>query len=257
MPSGGDLVVLPGAAMVPLVRAVAALTDAGIGRYVVVGGVAVSVRLGQAHRATADVDTVVDETSPPDAIEALLALPDTIRDPSAEHRVLVAGTKVEILGVGPLDEPDLEGIPTKDALFVASHVWALDTATPITVVAGVDLDVRATAPFATPAALIAMKLHAIEDRSNSSGQHKRAGDAWDIYRILVDLDVDGSVRAAFAAASGTLRYLVRNAAERVLVTAAARTHGWLRAGDDAMAAVTTEELRLVGRAFINAIDQQQ
>jgi hypothetical protein len=99
-----------------------------------------------------------------------------------------------------------------------------------------------------------MKLHAIEDRSNTSGQHKRAGDAWDIYRILVDLDIDGSVRQAFRRASGTLRYLVRDAAERVLVTAAARTIGWLRAGDDAMAAVTTEELRLVGRALVDALD---
>lgn len=254
MPSGGDLVVLPGDAMVPLVRAVAALADAGVGRYAVVGGVAVSVRLNEAHRATADVDTVVDETMPPDAVEALLALPDAVRDPSADHRVLVGGTKVEILGVGPLDELDLEGIPTKDALFVSSHVWALDTASPITVVAAAELDVRATAPFATPAALIAMKLHAIEDRSNTSGQDKRAGDAWDIYRILVDLDVDGSVRSAFAAASGTLRYLVRDAAERVLVTAAARTTGWLRAGDDAMGAVTTEELRFVGRLLVDALD---
>lgn len=121
MPSGGDLVILPGDAMVPLVRAVAALADAGVGRYAVVGGVAVAARLNHAHRATADVDTVVDETTPRDAIEALLALPDTVRDPSAEHRVLVGGTKVEFLGVGPLNESDLDGIPTKDAPFVASN----------------------------------------------------------------------------------------------------------------------------------------
>jgi len=113
--------------MVRLVRAVAALDEAGVGRYAIVGGVAVAARLGQAHRATADVDTVVDETTPPDAVEALLALPDTVRDPSADHRVLVGGTKVEIIGVGPLDEPDLAGIPTKGALFVASHVWARST----------------------------------------------------------------------------------------------------------------------------------
>jgi hypothetical protein len=49
-----------------------------------------------------------------------------------------------------------------------------------------------------------MKLHAIEDRSDTAGQHKRAGDAWDIYRILVDLDADGSVREGFVLASATL-----------------------------------------------------
>jgi hypothetical protein len=118
--------------MVPLVHAVAQLGIAGLDRYAVVGGVAVTARLGQAHRATGDVDTVVDETRPPDAVEALLALPDAERDPSGEHRVLVGGTKIEILGVGPIGDDDLDGIPPQDALFVAAHVWALDTATPLT-----------------------------------------------------------------------------------------------------------------------------
>jgi hypothetical protein len=57
MPSRSELVVLPSDAMVPLVRAVAALADAGVRRYAVVGGVAASLRLGRAHRATADVAT--------------------------------------------------------------------------------------------------------------------------------------------------------------------------------------------------------
>lgn len=69
-------------------------------------------------------------------------------------------------------------MPTKDALFVAAHVWALDTSIPLTIVAGARPNVRATAPFAIPAALVAMKLHAIEDRSETRGLEKRAGDAW-------------------------------------------------------------------------------
>lgn len=136
MPSGSDLVVLSGPAMVGLVRAVASLDEAGLGRHAVIGGVAVNARLGQAHRATADVDTVVDETTPPDAVEALLALPGAQPDPTGRHRVRIHGTKVEVIGVGPIHEGDLNGIPTKDALFVASHSWALDTATPLTVIAG-------------------------------------------------------------------------------------------------------------------------
>lgn len=254
MPSGSESVVLPGAAMVPLVKAVAALDRAGIGRFAIVGGVAVTARLGRAHRATADVDTVVDETTPPNAVEALLALPGASPDPASDHRVLVDKTTIEILGVGPVDAADFDDMPTKDALFVAAHVWALDTSIPLTIVAGARPNVRATAPFAIPAALVAMKLHAIEDRSETRGLEKRAGDAWDIYRLLVDLDGDGAIRQELASAPELLRRLVKDAAERVLVSGAARTRSWLRAGDDAMAAVTADELRFVGRRVLDALE---
>lgn len=253
MPSGADTVVLAGAPMVPLVRAVGALGEAGLGHYAVVGGVAVTARLGQSHRATVDVDTVVDETRPPDAVEALLSLPGATPDPSADHRVFIDGTKIEILGVGPIDDADLDGVPAKNALFVAAHVWALETATALTVVAEADSRVRATAPFASPAALVAMKLHAIEDRRPSGGSDKRAGDAWDIYRLLVDRDADGAIRGALSGGPPKLRALVRDAAERVLVTGASRTRGWLRAGDSTMAAVTADELRSVGQRLLAAL----
>lgn len=247
MPSGDELVELRGEAMVALVRAVDALANAGLGRYAIVGGVAVTARLGQAHRATADVDTVVDETTPPDAVEALLRLPGATPDPSAGHRVLVDGTKVEILSVGPVDDENLRGIPDKDALFVAAHAWALDTATPLTLVAS---EVRATAPVARPAALVAMKLHAIEDRRASGGQDKRAGDAWDIYRLLLDRDVRGEIRRDFNGASPALQRLVADAADRVLVRNAARTRVWLAAGDASMGSVTVDELRFVGERLL-------
>ncbi len=161
LPSGADALTVPGLEMVGLIGAVGALGEAGIGRYAIVDGVDVTVGLGKAHRVTADVDTVVDETTPPDAVEAFLARSDTRRDPTEPHRVFVDGTKVEILPVRPLDDNDLNGISTNDALFVAAHAWPLDT-TAVTVIAGHDGVVRVTAPFATPAALVAMKLDAIE-----------------------------------------------------------------------------------------------
>jgi len=255
VPSGADpVVVLPGPAMVGLVRAVAAMETAGLGRHAVVGGLAVCARLSQAHRATADVDTVVDETTPPDAVNALLLLDDTRPDPAASHRVYVSGTKVEILGVGPIGEAeDLSWATDDGALFVRSHTWALDTARPVRVVSGDDPAVRATAPFSTPGALVAMKLHAIESRS-TAGLDKRAGDAWDLYRILVDLDNDGAVRAELRAAPVALRDLVRAAADRVLVAGAPRTRGWMRTGDDVVAAVTANELRSVGQDLLDAVD---
>lgn len=91
-------------------------------------------------------------------------------------------------------------------LFVASHAWALDTATPLTVVASSDATAKASAPFATAGALVAMKLHAIETRA-AAGLDKRGGDAWDIYRLLVELDDTGEVRAELARAPAPLRRL--------------------------------------------------
>ena len=81
MTSGSDAV-LQGPAMTGPIRAVAALNESGLEGFVIVGGVAVAARLGQAHRATTDVDTVIDEVAHPDAIEALLALPDAQLDPT-------------------------------------------------------------------------------------------------------------------------------------------------------------------------------
>lgn len=235
--------------MVPLVRAISAVVESDLGAYAIVGGIAVTARLGHAHRATTDVDTVVDETTPPDAVETLLSRDGVEPDPTAPHRVYIEGTKVELLGVRPLDEADLVGVTDDDALFVAAHSWALETATPLTVVATTDGDVTATAPFAIPGGLFAMKLHAIQTRS-SIGADKRSGDAWDLYRLLLDLDTGGVVRAQLAVAPSRLRQLVAEATDRVLGSGANRTVGWLRAGDDQMASVTADELRYLAEPLI-------
>lgn len=249
----GESALLAGLAMVPLVRAVAALGQVGLDRYAIVGGVAVAVRLGRSHRATADVDTVVIETtSPPDAVEAILELPEAEPYRDGENKVMVEGTKVEIIPVRPLGPGELDGVPDGDALFVASHAWALETATTVTVSSLEDRAVTATAPFATPAALVAMKLHALGDRRGDSAV-KRAGDAWDIYRLLVDLDGAGAVRSALAAGPAELRRLARKSAAQFFAAEANRTRSWLLQGDDAMGSVTADELRYVAAPLIAAL----
>jgi hypothetical protein len=102
--------------------------------------------------------------------------------------------------VRPLDDNDLNGISTNDALLAAAHAWALGTPTAVTVIAGHGVVVCVTSPFAAPAALVAMKLDAIETR-HGVGQDKRAGGAWDLCRILVGLDADATVRNALATGS--------------------------------------------------------
>jgi hypothetical protein len=251
MASGSD-VVLQGPAMVGLIRAVAALSQSGLEGFVIVGGVAVAARLGEAHRATTDVDTVIDEVAHPDAIETLLALPDAQPDPTGPHRVQIGGTKVEIIGVGPLDDAELDGLTELQTLFVSAHTWALATATSVTLVSRVEPTVRATGPFATPAALFAMKLHAIQDRRSTSRPEKRSSDALDLYRLLLQLDADGSVRSELASAPASLRLAVAAAAQRVLVDGAARTRSWLSASDD-IGQVTADELRYLARPVVDAL----
>lgn len=249
---GEPCVFLPGAAMVRLVRAAGKVAEANLGRYAIIGGLAVSARLGQAHRATADIDTVVDGLAPPPAIETLLDVPGARPDPSGEHRVLIDGIKVEIQATEPIAPHDLDGLTDKQILYLGAHRYALESATPVTLLAEAEQG-RATVLMAIPAALVAMKLHAIEDRRPTGGIDKRAGDAWDLYRILLDLDPTGAVRAELAAIPLPLRKVIADAAERILVERAARTVSWLKAGDDRMATVTTEELQALGRPLVTVL----
>jgi hypothetical protein len=238
--------------MVRLVRAAAKVADAHLGSYAVIGGVAVSARLGQAHRATADIDTVVDDLTPPPAIEALLDVPGAHADPTGAHRVLIDGIKVEVQGTEPFAPADLEGLTDKQILYVGAHRYALGSATAVTLVAQAE-HARATVPVATPGALFAMKLHAIEDRRVGGGLDKRAGDAWDMYRILLDLDRSGEVRNELSALPAPLRQVVADAAERIFIERSARTVSWLKAGDERMAAIALDELQALGQPVIDAL----
>jgi len=98
---------------------------------------------------------------------------------------------------------DLDELTDRQRLFIAAHSWALDTASPVTVAStGPDAG-TAVAPFATVAALVAMKLHAIQDRSGDS-KAKRAGDAWDLHQPLTLHNRSGAVAAALREAPDAL-----------------------------------------------------
>jgi hypothetical protein len=140
--SGEPVVILAGEAMVRLITAAARLAEAPLGPYAIIGGVAVSWRLGQAHRATADLDAVADDATPPPAIEVLSQLPSAEPDPDSPHRVVVEGIKVEIQGTEPFRPEQLDGLTDKQTRY------ALESATPVTLLAR-DGDVRATVPVAT------------------------------------------------------------------------------------------------------------
>ena len=82
--SEGPRVLLAGEAIEGLVRAIAQMAAADLGPYAIVGGIAVAARLGQAHRVTRDVDTVVDQDHLRAAIAVLRGMPTATADPPGD-----------------------------------------------------------------------------------------------------------------------------------------------------------------------------
>ena len=252
--SGEATAHLLGAAMLPLIRAAGRLAITDLGGFAVVGGVAVAARLGRAHRATIDIDTVVDDDTPPAALDVLRHLDGASTDDGPAYRVYLDGTKVEVIGTGAVTERDLEGLDGRQILFVGGHRWALETATPVTLVG--EGGMRATVPMARASALVAMKLGAIGDRRATGGLDKRASDAWDIYRLLSDLDI-GVISADVQSTMEPLRRAVAAAATEILVEHAGRTVGWLRSGDAEMASVSADDLIAVGTDLVARLETPQ
>jgi hypothetical protein len=178
-----DVIVLAGGAgsvTSRLVQVVAKLTSVPMGPYAVIGGLAVSCRLAQAHRATGDVDTLVETTSPT-ALQRITAAVGH-RDPDS-GTLTVDGVTVDVIDTEAITSDDLDGIDGPDRLFVAGHRYALESATVATVVAGTATDApSASFPLATPAGLIGTKVHALQTRPDRNSP-KRSTDLYDIYRL--------------------------------------------------------------------------
>lgn len=163
-----------------LVDALASLEYPSLPQHALIGGLAVMCRLATAHRPTADVDTLARDDAIPTVAEVLVARGATRTSTGVE----LAGVKIDILEVGDLPPP--AALPEDDLAraFVLAHSWALATAEPARI------DARspegrtfasAQLEVATPAALVAMKLHAINQRrastqiKRSSERHSRLG----------------------------------------------------------------------------------
>jgi hypothetical protein len=254
--SGDAWYVRGGAEVEALVRA-AGLVVAHAGVPVaLIGGLAVSCRLGTAHRVTADVDVVVGDptvVSAGSAAENLVAAGVGQRDRGASVvRVVVEGTKVEIIETTAVDPAVAAGIePERARLFVLAHRWALESATPVRICvvgAGVESDVR----VATAAALVAMKLHAFQDRSDD---RKRASDAWDLFRLIDRFGADRQFALDLAGAPDDLPALMRDGIAHAFVDDVTRTRRWLRAYGEPEWAGRADEAALVevGELFADAI----
>lgn len=169
----GERIALAGAAggnAERLVQATARLGEARLGPHALIGGLAVMCRLAAVHRATQDVDTVV-ETTAPTAVEVItssIGMPD----PTDPGRVFVDGVKVDVIDTESFRPEDLDGLDPGDRLFVVSHRFALETASETLIVAG---DVMASVRVATPAALVAMKSGALVGGRTREPRKRAAG----------------------------------------------------------------------------------
>lgn len=246
----GEIRYLQGGADVEaLVRAAGLVVDHAGVRTAVIGGLAVTCRLAVAHRATGDVDFVADEpevVTEHAAVSNLVAAGVGTRDAATEVvRLDVGGTKVEIIETTALNAADIAEVePERARLFVLAHRWALESATLLRIgVAGSDLAVEV--PVATAAALVATKLHAIQDRNDD---RKKASDAWDLFR-LIDLSAGYREFAVdIASAPEGLAAIMNAAVLRIFRTEVTRTRRWMQVyGEPEWAAVATEDA-LVGIA---------
>lgn len=248
------LVSQPAGTLASLVRALADLESAGLPRHALVGGVAVMVRLSLAHRATQDLDEVVEPSSPTAAV--LIAGPGAV-----EHRAETAGgVRVDLISVG---DRDLRSLPASDLpdqdderLFALAHDFALRSAEPALIRVidpGGNVIVESMSPVATAAALFATKLQSAPRRSGST-QAKRGSDVYDAFLLLDQLG-PVAVAGALREAPHDLATLVGGLAERLLGDEAERTLRWTaEVGiDPAMAGMTAAALRALAEELVAAL----
>lgn len=150
--------------------------------FALVGGLAVMVRLGGAHRVTNDLDGVFDN---PDEDTAASLVTAGVADAAGDAAgIFIDGTKLDVIDTQPLP-PVVEDVAPDpgDRLFVCAHRYAYEAATPLVVASA-----RATATIriATPAALIACKAHALCFGRRQRRATKRPGDLFDLYRLALD-----------------------------------------------------------------------
>lgn len=215
---------------------------------VLVGGLAVVARVSKADRATTDIDSVFDvPIAGKETVEILAAA--KVGEPAgadAPQRRMVDGVPVDCIDTHPVNAQDLEGLTDAQALFVGSHRFACVTAEPTTLRLG---DHAVESAVATPAGLIATKLHAAQHRRQPD---KQAGDLFDLYQLLTNCD---NVLMADALTTWPrLARLVRAGIAKLFITNATGSTGRVRTvSTTGIDAVTDSDLIAAGELFLGLL----
>lgn len=219
----------------------------GMPAVALVGGVGVTVRLaavGAPLRATADIDVVARGDEEPTALTVLSRHPEASPSPGGAR---VAGMKVDVMETLVFTDDDLLGLSDGDRLFVAAHGWAFDTAA-VARVGTVDREVDF--PVATPAALVAMKCHAIAHARSGRRANKRGGDVYDLFALVDRYDRRGGLGTELAAAPWHLGRLVASVVQAELLARPEQTMREIASTADTV--VTVGELRDVLESFVDS-----
>ena len=213
------LTVLPAASQRLLDAARHVLATSGLPPVVLIGGLAVTMRVGAAgiaHRATLDIDLVtVYVDREPQALEILAAAHH-----SEQHPLLVDNVKVDLIPTSPIVDGDLDGFSDKDILFLAGHRWAFEGAEPARLsTAGsppLDIDV------ATPAGLVAAKSHAAGYPRSGRRATKHGSDLLDLFRLVDLYNIEGSLTQELRSGPTELARIIADVAQReILINPAA------------------------------------
>jgi hypothetical protein len=237
----GDAVVLVAETDSVPYRAVARLAEIapGLPDFALIGGLAVITRLGQAHRATNDVDTVSDDQ--PGLLDALIA--DGL-DRRGDSVLLDADLTLDVIDVG---EGDLAYLP------YATHRLAFDTRTALDLVVRPrqqGQSVAATVDVARASALVAIKLGISEGVGRQRDPRKVGSDAFDVARLLQRFGPDALADELTSIAEPDFIDRVATLAERYLVEQVDRTVAvMVRSSVQGVERIGPDQLEFLGRAF--------
>ena len=173
-----------------------AALPADLPRAALVGGLAVMVRLQEAHRVTTDFDEVTDER---EATIAVLLEEGAERTPNGV-RFVERGVRLDLLDAG-IDLADLQGLADRRGLagsvdddleraavqLAFVNRYALETAEPTRILVCADrtgerVVAEVSLPVGRAGALVAMKVHAAGQRDRRPD--KAASDSYDAYRLI-------------------------------------------------------------------------
>lgn len=147
--------------------------------YALIGGLAVLAHV-PGHRVTQDIDSAVRGFEAD--VRARLLEVATLPPVGQATAVLSGGVPIDIAYASP--RPPRPGLGQPREARLRARNWAIETAVPLTLVSAPESSRGpVTVPTAIPAALVAMKVAAIEapDRGD-----KRATDILDLWRLLSD-----------------------------------------------------------------------
>ncbi|MGH9090439.1 MAG: hypothetical protein ACRDZR_03510 [Acidimicrobiales bacterium] len=214
--------------------------------FALIGGIAVMVRLGQAHRATNDVDTVSDDQ--PGLLDVLVTegferIGDSV--------MLDSDLKVDVIDVS---EGDADYLP------YLTHRLAFDTRTPIELVVRPHQgpSISAYVDVARPAALVAVKLGISEGVGRQRDPRKVGSDAFDVVRLMQRLGPDALADELRSVADPDFVARIAELAHRHLVVQVDRTVAAItRSSVQGVVRIDAAQLELLGESFVRRLATQR